>query len=258
MRKAMELAEKSGIGATAVCNSSHFGAAGYYALMAADSGMIGMSFTHATAHVPPYGGTRPFLGNNPVCLAAPCEGEGPFCLDMATTVATFNKVQQKREQGVKVPLGWGVDPEGKDTDEPSRIEGLLPIGGYKGFGLSMMVEILCGLLTGAPCGPAVSRMFGVPIEEKRRLGHFFMALRIDCFEDPGVFKKRLKAMMDDLRLTPRRDPAVPVQAPGDPEKAFWRERAQSGIPVEEALFRQLAEVGDRYQVAFDSDRREAE
>ena len=251
MRKAMALAERSGIGATAVCNSSHFGAAAYYALMAADSGMIGMSFTHATAHVFPHGGARPFLGNNPVCLAAPCEGEEPFCLDMATTVATFNKVQQKRGQGAKVPIGWGVDAEGRDTDDPARIEGLLPVGGYKGFGLSMMLEILCALLTGAPFGPHVSHMFGVPMEEKRRLGHFFIALRIDCFEDPFVFRKRLKAMIDQLRSEPRRDADFPLLAPGDPEKAFWRERSQAGIPVDEGLLAQLSDLAGRYQVALD-------
>lgn len=254
MLKAMTLAKEAGTGAVAVFNSSHFGAAAYYALMAAKEDMIGISFTHATAHVLSYGGTRPFFGNNPICLTAPCDGEDPFCLDMATTVATFNKVQQHREQGISVPVGWGVDSAGIDTEDPGRIGSLLAIGGYKGFGLSMMVEILCGLLTGVPCGPQVSRMFGTPMSDKRLLGHFFMALRIDCFEDPAVFKKRLKEMMDDLRREPPRDAAVPVQAPGDPEKTFFRERSRTGIPVPANLLSKLSALASKYGVPFDPNR----
>lgn len=257
MKKAITLATKAGTGAVAVFNSSHFGAAAYYALMAADHDMIGMSFTHATAHVLSHGGMRPFFGNNPICLAAPCEGEDPFCLDMATTVSTFNKVLQHREQGLKVPTGWGVDSAGRDTDDPAKIESLLPIGGYKGFGLSMMADILCGLLTGAPFGPHVSRMFGTPMNEKRRLGHFFMALRIECFEEPSVFKKRLKEMMDSLRKEPAREDRGPVQVPGDPEKSHFRERSRTGIPVSESLLSQLSELAARYAVPFNLDRRGA-
>lgn len=258
MLKAIEMAKASGTGAVGVYNSSHFGAAAYYALMAAEHNMIGISFTHATAHVLSYGGKRPFFGNNPVCLVAPCEGEEPFCLDMATTVATFNKVQQYREQDMKVPFGWGVDSAGRDTDDPGKIESLLPIGGYKGFGLSMMVDILCALLTGAPYGPNVSRMFGTPLSEKRNLGHFFMALRIDCFEDPSIFKRRLKEMMDSLRREPSREADVPVQVPGDPEKAYFKNRSQTGISLPESLLNQLSAIAGKYNVPFELFRQDAE
>ena len=251
MLRAIALAKTAGTGAVGVFNSSHFGTAAYYALMASDHDMIGLSFTHATAHVLSYGGTRPFFGNNPICLVAPCEGEDPFCLDMATTVTTFNNIQQYREQGSKVPVGWGVDSVGRETDDPRKIESLLPIGGYKGFGLSMMVDILCSLLTGAPYGPNVSRMFGTPISEKRQLGHFFMAMRIDCFEEPAVFKKRLKDMMDALRREPPRDQALPVMVPGDPEKAFFRERSRTGLPVSDHLLAQLVKLAKRYGISFE-------
>lgn len=258
MLKAIEIAEESGIGAVAVYNSSHFGVAAYYAFMAAKKDMIGLSFTHATAHVLSYGGTRPFFGNNPICMVVPCEDEEPFCFDMATTVATFNKVQQYKEQGHPIPIGWGVDKIGKDTDDPSRVESLLPIGDYKGFGLSMMVEILCSLLTGAHYGPHVSPMFGNPMNEKRLLGHFFMAIRIDCFENPAVFKKRLKEMMDSLRQEPSREADVIVKVPGDPEKKFFDVRSQNGIPVPEKLLDQLAVLADEYGVTFNLRRQGVE
>ena len=250
MFKAIEIAEESGMGAVAVYNSSHFGVAAYYAFMAAEKDMIGLSFTHATAHVLSYGGTRPFFGNNPVCMVAPCEGEDPFCLDMATTVTTFNEVQQYKEQGRSIPIGWGVDENGKNTDDPNRVESLLPIGGYKGFGLSMMVEILCSLLAGVPYGPHVSPMFGNPMNEKRLLGHYFMAIRIDCFEEPLRFKKKLKEMMDALRKEPSLDPNIPIMVPGDPEKISFKERSEYGIPVPNNLISQCMLLADRYDVDF--------
>ncbi|MFA4884214.1 MAG: Ldh family oxidoreductase [Candidatus Margulisiibacteriota bacterium] len=252
MLKAIGIARTNGIGAVAVHNSSHFGAAAYYAHLAAREEMIGLSFTHATAHVLPYGGLRPFLGNNPICLVAPCEGEEPFCLDMATTVTNFNKVQQYKEQGKQMPPGWGVDENGDETTDPNKLSSLLPIGGYKGFGLSMMVEILCGLLTGAPYGQNVSRMFGTPLSDKRRLGHFFMAIRIDAFEEPKVFKKRLKTMMDELRREPAKDKNFPVMAPGDPEKRCFAERSLKGIPVPEILAKELITLAEKHQLtSFD-------
>ena len=250
MFKAIEIAEESGIGAVAVYNSSHFGVAAYYAFMAAEKDMIGLSFTHATAHVLSYGGTRPFFGNNPVCMVAPCEGEDPFCLDMATTVTTFNEVQQYKEQGRPIPIGWGVDENGKNTNDPSRVESLLPIGSYKGFGLSMMVEILCSLLAGMPYGPHVSPMFGNSMDAKRLLGHFFMAIRINCFEDSMHFKRRLKQMMDSLRNEPRFKEDIPVLVPGDPEKEFFEERFKAGIPVPSNLRNQLSDLANQYKVKF--------
>jgi ureidoglycolate dehydrogenase (NAD+) len=248
MSYAIELANDAGIGAVAVFNSSHFGAAAYYAFMAAEKDMIGLSFTHATAHVLSFKGKRPFFGNNPICIAAPCLNEEPFCLDMATTVSTFNNIQHYKELEKKVPLGWGVDENGEDTDDPAHIESLIPIGKYKGFGLSMMVEILCSLLSGMPYGPNVSSMFGVPMDQKRFLGHFFMAIKIASFEDPDIFKKRLKEMMDSIRQEPSFDSTSPVLVPGDPEKSFKKKRSQNGIPISKTTWEEYEKLSLRYDV----------
>lgn len=250
MKKAINLAKKAGVGAVTVNNSTHFGAAAYYAFLAAKEDMIGLSFTHATSHVLSYNGIRPFFGNNPICLAAPCEGEEPFCLDMATTVATFNKVQQYKEAKETLPPGWAVDENGIETNDPLKVGSLLPIGGYKGFGLSMMVEILCALLASAPYGPKVSRMFDTSLSEKRQLGHFFMAIRINAFEDPAIFKRRLKNMMDELRQEPARDSRNPVLVPGDPEKKHYAERSRAGIPAPSTLLKELELVGKNYGIAI--------
>ena len=242
MIKATELAKTAGIGAVAVSNSSHFGAAAYFAmLVASEKDMIGLSFTQATAHVVPHKGVRPFLGNNPFCLVAPCADEEPFCLDMATSTATFNKVQTYAEKQKKIPIDWALDKNGNETNDPSKVLSLLPVGGYKGFGLSMAMEIFCSLLTGMEYGPNVTNMFGNSMSEKRKLGHFFIAINIANFIDPKVFKVKMKKMMDELRNEPNNGLGKVLVA-GDPEKHKLKETNKHGILVDDILFNRLKAV----------------
>ena len=247
-RKAIELAGEAGTGHVAIYNSSHFGAAAFYALEIAKHDMIGMSFTNTDALIKTYAGKKPFLGNNPICFAAPCKDEEPFCLDMATSVLTFNKVRQLREEGAEAPSGVGADKSGIETTDPEKIEMLLPVGGYKGYGLSMMVEILCSLLTGAPYGPNIPKMFEAPMSAKRYLGHFVSAMRVDCFQDKEKFKERLSAMMSDLRNQSPLDKGVPVQVAGDPEKKCAAKRVKNGIPLKPQTLNIFLEIGKEYNV----------
>lgn len=247
-KRAMHLARAAGTGHVAVYNSTHFGAAAYYALEIARHDMIGMAFTNTDALVKTYAGTRPFLGNNPICFAAPCRGEGPFCLDMATSIVTFNKIRQWREEGVRALPGVGADKNGRETRDPHRITTLMPVGTYKGYGLSMAAEVLCSLLSGMPYGPHIPKMFEAPLHAKRYLGQFICAIRIDCFQDPQAFKKRMRAMMDELRSEPRLQAQVPVQVAGDPEKAAERERSSRGIPVPKALLKEFEAIGEELGV----------
>ncbi|MFH1593923.1 MAG: Ldh family oxidoreductase [Candidatus Omnitrophota bacterium] len=249
-KRAVELAAKAGTGHVAIYNSSHFGAASYYALEIAKHDMIGMSFTNTDALIKTYDGKRPFLGNNPICFAAPCKGEEPFCLDMATSVVTFNKIRQLRDEKKVAPEGVGADKDGNETTNPNDITMLLPMGGYKGYGLSMMVEILCSLLTGMPHGPHIPMMFEAPMSEKRFLGHFISAIRIDCFQDKEAFKERLSLMMNELRREPAVDDRTPVQVAGDPEKKEYERRRKIGIelkPIEHEAFRK---IGVEYGIEF--------
>ena len=252
--KAVLLANEAGMGGVAVYNSSHFGAAAYYALEIARHDMIGMSFTNTDALVKTYGGKREFLGNNPICFTAPLKDEEPFCLDMATSVLTFNRVKQLREEGKEAPPAVGADREGAETTNPDDISMLLPIGTYKGYGLSMMIEILCGMLTGMPFGPHIPKMFASPMNEKRFLGHFISAMRIDCFQNKDVFKERLQAMIREIRNEPALDRNVPIQVAGDPEKKVTKERSLKGIPLPGSLFETLKSIGDDHGVPFIKDK----
>jgi len=250
MREAIELAREAGTGHVAVYNSTHCGACAYFALEAAKKGFVGFSFTHANSLLNTPGSTRPFFGINPICMAVPCEGEEPFCFDSAPAAITWNKVIQLREDNLECPPFCGADEKGNETKNPHEITQLLPIGGYKGFGLSMMVEILCGLFTGMPVGRDISNMYEAPLSERRYLGQFYSAIRIEVFQDIDYFKRRMKKMMDDVRNEPRKDPGKPIMIPGDPEKIATADRLQHGIPIKEKDLRAFESIAKRYQIDF--------
>lgn len=245
---AVKLAKKAGTGNVAVYNSSHFGAAAQYALEIAKHDMIGMAFTNTDALVKTYAGKRAFLGNNPICVAVPCYGEEPFCLDMATSIVTFNKIKQLRQLKLTAPLGVGADKNGIETTDPDEITMLMPVGGYKGYGLSMVVEILCSLLTGMAYGPHIPKMFEAPMCARRNLGQFISAMRIDCFQKPGVFKRRMAKMIAELRSEPALNKEIPVMVAGDPEKKFAKKRSIEGVPIPVSIYESLKKVGSGYGV----------
>lgn len=244
MQNAIAMAKGVGVACVAVANSSHCAAAAYYALMAAESDMIGMFFTHATPHMLYPGAKSSTLGPNPICFTAPMEGEEPFCLDMSTTVVTFNRLKVAHKAGGTAEPGWGTDEDGAPSTDPRRITHLFPIGGYKGYGLGMMIDILCGLLSGMPVGPDVSRMYTNPVSEKRRLGHFCMVIDIATFEDVSVFKRRLSDYCKRLREQAMVDPTARAKVPGDPEKEMKARRLREGIPIPDGLWQDLLGLGE--------------
>jgi len=250
MNRAMALSKDAGAGLVAVYNSSHNGAMAYFALEAAKGDFIGLAFTHADSLVNSPGSMRAFFGTNPICMAVPCEGEEPFCFDSAPSPVTWNRVRQHREEKKDMPDGYTADASGNETTDPGKAAQLFPIGGYKGFGLAMIVDILCGLLTGMTGGRDNSNMFMDTISQKRMLGQFYMAIRIDSFQPLDIFKKRMKQLMDDIRNEPRRDADVAVMVPGDPEKKACVDRSKNGIPIKEHDLQAFKLVADRYKVKF--------
>ncbi len=251
MNQAIAIATELGFGAVAVKNSTHFGAAACYGLLPAYHNMIGLSFTNASPLMLSPGGKRAFFGANPICFTAPMEGEDPFCLDMSTTQITWNNVKLHRERNHRLETAsYAYDDQANPTDDPQLAKYLAPIGDYKGFGLSIMVDILCGMLSGMPVGIDVSNMYGNPISEKRFLGQFFIAMRIDAFQDPGEFKRRMKNLATNVRKELPKNPTQKVMFPGDPEKEFAQIRSAEGIPVEPFLMEEFLSLSKRYNVPF--------
>ena len=262
---AMELclrkAQTAGMAAVTVSHSNHFGIAGYYAMMALPRGMIGVALTNASTTVAPTYSRQRLLGTNPIAIAVPAGEERPFVLDMATTVAAEGKIEVKDRLGKPLPLGWIVDREGlPTTDSRSFYDqggALLPLGGdaehagYKGYGLSLAVDILSGVLSGAGSSLGVLRSMATQ-ESAVNAGHFFAALRIDAFRDPDEFRAAMDRTLRTIRDSPKAAGAERVYIAGEKEFDTQDERQRLGIPllpvVVQMLQRLAAEAGTLYDL----------
>jgi LDH2 family malate/lactate/ureidoglycolate dehydrogenase len=242
----IELATQYGVGVVAVHSSNHYGAAGIYASRAAWAGMVAISTTNADPLAVAYGGTRKALGTNPIAFAAPTE-EGVFVLDMATSQVAANKVLNARDEGRSIPEGWAVDEAGRAITDPNEFYAVVPLGGYKGYGLALMVEILSGVLSGAAVTHGVAGLFA-NLEEPQGLGHFHLAL------EPGVtvgrdrFTDVLSGLLDELRAIPPAPGFDEVLVAGDPEERAATERLESGIPLPDSLAETLTALSEELGV----------
>ncbi len=259
MRMAMEKARRYGLGAVAVRNSTHFGIAGYYALMAADAGMMGFVVTNARPAIAPTFGTEPMLGTNPIAFAAPSDLPYPFCFDAATSITQRGKIEVAARAEKPVPEGLLIDPEGRPITDPVRIlrdldkgtAAFLPLGGageelggHKGYGLATMVEILSAALSG---GAFLKDLLGYAPDGSRRpymLGHFFLAIDIEHFVPLEVARHTVGQIMRDLQNSRKAPGCDRIYVAGEKEyEAERRVRAQ-GIPVNPNLLRELQIMRD--------------
>lgn len=248
MEHAIELAEDAGAGHVSVRNSSHNGTMAYFGLAAAKEDMIGIATTHTSSNTRPPNSTRPFFGSNPICVTAPMADEEPFCFDAATSAITFNEVRKRRDAGEQLPPKMAADEHGRETRDPHEAVQLLPLGGYKGFGLSMVVDMFNGLLSGMPVGRNISEMYDTDLSQPRELGHYFSAIRIDAFVDPDEFKNRLQSLAEEVRSEEKLDDDKPIYIPGDPEKEAKVERKEKGIPIPEHNIGRFQDIASKYDV----------
>jgi ureidoglycolate dehydrogenase (NAD+) len=233
----VELAREFGVGAVSVHSSNHYGAAGIYAARAARAGMIGLSTTNADPLAVPFGGASKALGTNPIAFAAPA-ADGVFVFDMATSQVAANKVFNARDEGRAIPEGWAVDESGAAITDPSEFYAVVPLGGYKGYGLALMVEVLSGVLAGAAVTHGVAGLFA-NLERPQGLGHFHLALDPERTVGRERFASVLSGLLDELRAIPPAPGFEEVLVAGDPEERAERERRAGGIPLPDALAAKL-------------------
>ncbi len=238
-REAVRLAGEHGVGAVSVANSNHFGAASVYTLDMARRGALGLAFTNSDALVAPVNGRHPLFGTNPLSLAVAAAGGELFSVDMATSQVAYSKVKSQRERGLPLEPGWAVTPEGVDaaTRAGEEIGALKPLGGYKGQGLGMIVEILCALLAGMPFDHELTHLYAPPYDTPRQVAHLFLAFDLAAFGDPELFRVRLAHLLALVRQS-EAVPGERVINPGDLEREAEKERGELGIPLseEEAAF----------------------
>ncbi|MFT6814293.1 MAG: ureidoglycolate dehydrogenase (NAD+) [Sphingobacteriales bacterium] len=250
MEKAIEIAKSTGIAAVNVNNSNHFGAAAYFGLKAAEKNCLGFAFTNADALVKVTGSSEMFFGTNPICFTAPLKTEEPFCLDLATSLVSYNKIKNYRMADEPIPDGWGFTKKGEPTKNPHEVVSLNPIGDYKGYGLGMMIDILCAILGSSVIGKDMLPMFNTSMKDKRFVSHFFMVIDIEKFLPLDNFKNNLQSMVDRLRQLPKTVENQNVMVPGDPEKKTFKIRNQTGIPISKEYFNQFLEENNQFNKAL--------
>ncbi|QIG51378.1 Ldh family oxidoreductase [Nordella sp. HKS 07] len=244
MDEACAIARDTGIGMGVVINSTHFGAAGAYALAAAQAGFIGFVTCNSGAFVVPHGGKKPLHGTSPIAMAAPLEGREPYFLDMATSSIPWNKVMRYRTEGLELPPDVALDADGNYTADPHAAICLGPVGGagfgYKGAGLAGLAEVLGAMLTGMRLSIEQS---GIVLGDTK-VGHFVMAIDPSTFVPAAVFAERHASYLDGFKAEPGILPA------GGPEWARRIDREAKGIPLPDGLYQELAEAAEKAKVAL--------
>lgn len=269
MELAISKAKRCGLGMTAVRNSTHYGMAGYHALLAAKAGMIGVTGTNARPSVAPTFGVENMLGTNPLTFALPTDEDFPFLLDCATSITQRGKIEVYAKLGKDMPQGWVIDQRGKPLTDPAEVlaaltkgtASLTPLGGigedlagYKGYGYCTVVEILSAALQQ---GAFLKMLMGVENGKKvpYRLGHFFLAIDIKAFTPLRSFKKTSGDILRALRASKRMPGAKRIYTAGEKEHLTWLAREKRGVPVNRETQREIIAMRDelglkRYKFDF--------
>jgi len=250
METAILKAKRFGVSYVAVRNSNHFGTCGHYAMMALSHEMIGIVATNGQAHLAPTGGAEKMLGNNPWSVAVPAGDRLPVVLDMANSIAAMGKVRMAIKEGKAIPRDWALNKEGEPTTDPQEaLQGiLLPIGGYKGYGITLMMDLLTGVLANSAFGP---RVRGTDVvSDIAGVGHSFMALNIVAFDRMDAFKARMDAYIDEIKGSRKAKGVSEIYLPGELEFMKERERRQQGIPLPLKVVEDLLGIGKEIGVSL--------
>jgi L-2-hydroxycarboxylate dehydrogenase (NAD+) len=263
-RFAMDMAERFGSGWVSVQNTNHYGIACYYVLKALERDLIGWAMTNSTKLVAPLWGAERMLGTNPIAIGFPGKEEPPIVIDMATSAAAYGKIEIARRRGEPIPEGWAIDSEGRATTNPDDMVAggaLLPLGsdrdrgGHKGYGLAIMVDVLCGVLSGANWGP-FTPPFALRQEIPKRsvgqgIGHFFGAMQIDGFIDRDSFKRQIDDYIRTFRATKPAPGTNGPLLPGDPEREAEKGRRINGVPLVLPVVEELRDIAQKTGIPFE-------
>ena len=253
MAMAIEKAESMGIGVVIIRNCNHYGPAGYYARMALEYDMIGVSMTNVLASMPPTGGVEARTGNNPYSISFPAQDEPPIVVDAATSMSSWGKLFLCDQKGEDLPPGCYLDSEGRPTVNPRDVMNggmLLPIAGHKGYGIAVAIELLTGMLANAPLAPDIPHPNKV-LDEPGANTFFMAAIRIDNFVDSEQFKRRMDEWIRLIRSTRRMDDVERIWLPGEKEIVTRQQRVVTGIPLNAEMVIELQALATEAGVVFE-------
>jgi LDH2 family malate/lactate/ureidoglycolate dehydrogenase len=240
--EAMEIARAFGLGIVSAHRSTHFGMAAAYVLPALEAGFIAMVFSNASRAMPPWGGREALLGTNPLAAGAPAGRQVPFLLDMSPAVAARGKIRRAARRGEAIPPGYALDAAGRPTTDPkAALDGgvVLPIGAYKGSGLSMLMDIMGGVISGAACAGDVASQF-LDYDRPQNVGHFFLVLKPDLFVGIEEYRARMDRLVERVHGSPTAQGFSEVVMPGELEARLENERRTRGVPYHRQEFAALA------------------
>ncbi len=242
MREAIARAREHGIGAAALRGSNHCGAMDWYALLAADAGMVGLATTQALPTMAPFGGADKIVGINPLGIAFPARRHPPFVLDIAFGATAHGKMRVYAQKGAPLPEGWALDADGAPTTDAAKaLAGLIrPIGEHKGVGIAMAMGMLASLLSGAGYGLETGNMVDGAIAGAD--GQFFAAIDVAAFEDPERFRARVDGIVDEVHASRRARGVERLLVPGEMEADFEARYRREGIPLNDATLADIARI----------------
>jgi len=252
MRRAIAKARDHDVGLVAVRNSNHFGIAGYYAMLALDHDLIGLALTNSSPLVAPTGGRRAMVGTNPIAVAVPTGDDQPFVLDMATSTVPIGRLEVYGRKGLALQRGWAIDAAGEETVDAAagRAGALLPLGGaaetggYKGYGLGMLVDLLTGVLGGGLYGPLISGLWDATAPSD--LGHFFLALNPSAFGPLDHFHERARDLIRRLKAGERAPGVNEILVAGEKERRAAGDARLHGVRLYHSVARVLDDLGHRF------------
>ena len=253
MKRAIELAAETAISAVGVINSNHCGATALYARMAASQGMIGIAMSNVAPNMVMPGVKTPITGNNPIAVAIPTFAEFPFCLDISLSAVAGGKLLVAAKKGEEIPLGWDTYKEvNPTTDAKAGFDGyLLPMGGHKGFGLSLMVDLLCGVITGGAFQNHIKSMYRYP-DDPSRTAHLMLVMNPLVLMSEEQLGERMREFVETLRETPvRRD--TEILLPGELEYRSECKRRSDGIPLPSAVFEEITRIGNEIDRSMENE-----
>jgi LDH2 family malate/lactate/ureidoglycolate dehydrogenase len=250
MKLAISKAEKTGMAAVTVKNSNHFGASAFYAMQAIDHAMIGFAATNAGPTMAPTGGREGRLGNNAFAVAVPARRFPPIVLDMATGTVAWGKIFLAQQEKRSIPTTWALDKNGVPTDDPNTAahQGLIqPFGGYKGYGLSLLLDILTGVVSGGAFSSQVRTLYQ-QVDTPAEIAHTCAALRIAAFMPLEDFQQRIDEIIEQMHSCPTAPGVERIFVPGEIEHETERRRSIAGIPLNRDLAEELRRLGAELKV----------
>ena len=250
MERAISKAKEAGICWALIRNTTHQGAMGYYALMAAKQNMAGIALVCSPPNMAPYGARAPGVHNSPIAIAVPAKKHRPLILDMATSVAARGKIDLAIDKGIHIPHGWALTGDGQPTTDPTVAKILMPAGSYKGSGLALMFECLSSVMAG---NPLLSPVLTEKVSPSHIQNGIVAAIDISTFTDVEEYREHIDQVISGIKALPKAEGTDEMMVPGEPEDKVYEDRVRSGVPLPEGTVTRLRSVAERFGVQLPAE-----